>query len=54
MFTIEHNHPSEEGCDENSCDADRYLDGKHVFTDVDVITVDEEGAVLVIQVVNRK
>lgn len=45
---VKHNHPLYERCDEVGCTQDRYLDGRHVFTDVTVettVTV-EEGTVV--------
>ena len=33
-----HDHRSTESCDEAQCDTDRYVDGKHVFTDKTVQT----------------
>ena len=41
MQEIKHDHPIYMRCDEVACGLDRYLDGKHVFTDVTVVTTVE-------------
>lgn len=40
---IQHNHTSDESCDEAGCTADRYVDGKHVFTDTTIETKPADG-----------
>lgn len=39
VLILHHNHRSDEKCDENDCETDRYLDGQHLFTDKAVNTI---------------
>ena len=42
---FEHNHLLSERCDEAGCEADRYLDGEHFFTDKVVNTMGDEEVI---------
>jgi len=37
VLEIKHNHLLAEGCDVSGCEADRYIDGLHIFTDQSVL-----------------